>query len=130
MPAYSLTPVLPLSDGRLRRLSGFAIPRTTASNGWARGVDGAIDSVEQLLNDGQVATVIELCESALQSLLAPSRRWMIPMATSACCEIGCRTSITGREEARPIRWNWPGASSVELHSDFDVHSAVDERENP
>jgi tetratricopeptide (TPR) repeat protein len=36
---------------------------------WARGVDNAIDSVEQLLKDGQAAAVIELCESALQSLL-------------------------------------------------------------
>ena len=39
------------------------------ATGWARGVDDAIDSVEQLLNDGQAAAVIELCESALQSLL-------------------------------------------------------------
>ncbi len=35
---------------------------------WARGVNGAIDSIEQLLDDGQAASVIELCESALQSL--------------------------------------------------------------
>ena len=39
------------------------------ATGWARGVDDAIDSVEQLLNDGQPAEVIDLCESALQSLL-------------------------------------------------------------
>src|ERR1035441_2426616 len=39
------------------------------ASGWARGVDDAIDSVDQLLNDGQAAAVIELCESALQSLL-------------------------------------------------------------
>jgi len=39
------------------------------ATGWARGVDDAIDSVEQLLNDGQAGAVIELCESALQSLL-------------------------------------------------------------
>jgi hypothetical protein len=38
------------------------------ATGWARGVDDAIDSVEQLLKDGQAAAVIELCESALQSL--------------------------------------------------------------
>ncbi|MCW5977039.1 MAG: SWIM zinc finger family protein [Bryobacteraceae bacterium] len=35
---------------------------------WADGVDGAIDHVEQLLEDGQPAAVIELCESALQQL--------------------------------------------------------------
>ena len=40
------------------------------ATGWARGVDDAIDSIEQLLNDGQAAAVIELCESALRSLLA------------------------------------------------------------
>ena len=37
--------------------------------GWARGVDDVIDSIEQLLNDGQASAVIELCESALHSLL-------------------------------------------------------------
>src|SRR5208282_98695 len=36
--------------------------------GWARGVDDVIDSIEQLLSDGQTVAVIELCESALQSL--------------------------------------------------------------
>ena len=40
------------------------------ANGWARGVDDAIDSVEQLLEDGQGSAVIELCDSALQSLEA------------------------------------------------------------
>jgi uncharacterized Zn finger protein len=40
------------------------------ATGWACGVDNAIDSIEQLLNDGQAAGVIELCESALQSLLS------------------------------------------------------------
>jgi uncharacterized Zn finger protein len=39
------------------------------ATGWACDVDDAIDSVEQLLKDGQAAAVIELCESALQSLL-------------------------------------------------------------
>ena len=32
---------------------------------WARGVHFAIDSMEQLMRDGQAAAVIELCESAL-----------------------------------------------------------------
>jgi uncharacterized Zn finger protein len=36
------------------------------ATGRARGVDDAIDSIEQLLNDGQAAAVIELCESALR----------------------------------------------------------------
>lgn len=38
------------------------------ASGWARGVDDVIDSIEQLRNDGQAGVVIELCESALQSL--------------------------------------------------------------
>jgi len=50
------------------RVRGFVSYREAP--GWARGVDDAIDSVEQLLNDGQPAGVIELCESALQSLLS------------------------------------------------------------
>jgi hypothetical protein len=45
------------------------------ATGWARGVDDAIDSVEQLLNDGQAAAVIELCESALQSLAGDPKYW-------------------------------------------------------
>jgi hypothetical protein len=65
------------------------------ATGWARGVAHAIDSIEQLLNDGQAAGVIELCESALQSLLGPSRRWTIPTGTSARCGTACRTSTTG-----------------------------------
>src|SRR5260370_25461587 len=36
---------------------------------WARRVDDAIDLVAQFLSDVQAAAVIELCESALQSLL-------------------------------------------------------------
>src|SRR5260370_23559422 len=49
------------------RVSDFVHYRE--ATGWARGVDDAIDCVEQLLNDGQAAAVIELCGSALQSLL-------------------------------------------------------------
>ncbi|MGA7409093.1 MAG: DUF6880 family protein [Bryobacteraceae bacterium] len=48
------------------RVRDFMSYRETA--GWARDVDKAIDSIEQLLDDGQAAAVIELCESALQSL--------------------------------------------------------------
>ena len=40
------------------------------AGGWARGVDDAIDSIEQLLKDGQAGAVIELCELALHSLLS------------------------------------------------------------
>src|SRR5215813_4854656 len=53
---------------RAVRVRGFVHYRE--AGGWARGIDDAIDSIEQLLKDGQAAAVIELCESALQSLLA------------------------------------------------------------
>jgi uncharacterized Zn finger protein len=49
------------------RVRNFVHYREATS--WARGVNDAIDSIEQLLNDGQAAEVIELCESALRSLL-------------------------------------------------------------
>jgi uncharacterized Zn finger protein len=37
--------------------------------GWADEVGDAIDAIEQLLNDGHAAGVIDLCESALRSLV-------------------------------------------------------------
>lgn len=52
---------------RAVRVHDFVHYREAGS--WARGVDDAIDSIEQLLKDGQAAAVIELSESALQSLL-------------------------------------------------------------
>jgi hypothetical protein len=40
---------------------------------------------------------------------------MIPMVISACCGIGCRTSITRRaRRPGPIQWNWPGGSFSEI----------------
>ncbi len=41
---------------------------------WARGVNRAIDSIEQLIQTGQAATAIELCEWALQQLLGAIER--------------------------------------------------------
>ena len=49
------------------RVRRFIHYREMAS--YARGVDDAIDSIEQLLQDGQPAAVIELCESALRWLI-------------------------------------------------------------
>ncbi|MGH9657016.1 MAG: SWIM zinc finger family protein, partial [Bryobacteraceae bacterium] len=40
------------------------------ASAWARGVDDAIDNITRLLQDGQAAAVIELCESALQRLVS------------------------------------------------------------
>jgi uncharacterized Zn finger protein len=47
------------------------IPYREAS-GWARGVSEAIGDIWRLLEDGQAAAVIELCESALEQLIEAS----------------------------------------------------------
>ena len=52
---------------RAVRVHGFAHYREASA--WARAVDDAIDHIAQLLEDGQAAAVIELCESALQKLV-------------------------------------------------------------
>ena len=49
------------------RVRGFLHYREARS--WARDVDRAIDSIDQLLQDGHAAAVIGLCESALSSLV-------------------------------------------------------------
>jgi len=92
------------------------------ATGWARGVDDANDSVEQLLNDGQAAAVIELCESALQSLLGAIqavddsdghfgvlRDRLQDIHYRACQEAPPDPAELAR---RLFQW--------ELHSDFDV----------
>jgi uncharacterized Zn finger protein len=48
------------------RIHGFVEYRE--AGGWASDVHAAIDAIEQLLNDGQAAAVIDLCESALLAL--------------------------------------------------------------
>jgi uncharacterized Zn finger protein len=49
------------------RVRGYVGYREMRS--YARGVGTAIDSIEQLLRDGQAAGVVELCEAALGSLM-------------------------------------------------------------
>ena len=89
---------------------------------YARGMDDAIDSVEQLLRDGQPVDVIELCESALRSLTAALgsvddsdgymggfRDRLVDIHYRAC------------EEARPEPVALAGRLfHWELHNDFDV----------
>ena len=48
------------------RIHGFIDYR--AAGGWASEVHDAIDAIEQLLNDGHAAAVVELCEPALLAL--------------------------------------------------------------
>ena len=90
--------------------------------GWARDVDDAIDSVAQLLSDGQATAVIELCESALQSLLGAIQAvddsdGHFGVLRDRLQDIHYRAC----EKARPD----PGELARrlfqwELHSDFDV----------
>ena len=96
------------------------------ASGWARGVDDAIDSIEQLLKDGQAAAVIELCESALQSLLGAIQAvddsdGHFGVLSDRLQDIHYRAC----QEARPdpvdlakrlFQW--------ELHSDLDVFSGA------
>jgi uncharacterized Zn finger protein len=96
---------------------------------WAGGINDVIDSIEQVLDDGRAAAVIELCEFALQLL---SRA-----IESVDDSDGHFTGLSGRLqdihyraclEARPdpddlakrlFQW--------ELHSDFDVFYGAGER---
>ena len=92
------------------------------ASGWARGVDDAIDSIEQLLKDGQAAAVIELCESGLQSMLGAIEA--VDDSDGHFGELRDRLQdihYRACQEARPdpaelarrlFQW--------ELHSDFDV----------
>lgn len=92
------------------------------ATGWACGVDDAIDSVAQLLSDGQAAAVIELCESALQSLLG-----VIQAVDDSDGHFGvlrdrlqdihyraCQKARPDPGELARRLFQW------ELHSDFDV----------
>jgi len=99
------------------------------ATGWARGVDDAIDSIEQLLNDGQASAVIELCESALQSLLGAIQAvddsdGHFATLRDRLQDIHYRTCQESRpdpvELARRL-FQW------ELHSDFDVFYGAAER---
>jgi uncharacterized Zn finger protein len=103
--------------------------RYREASGWARGIDDVIDSIEQLLNDGRAAAVIELCEFALQLLSSAIE--------SVDDSDGHFSILSGRLqdihytaclEAKPdpvdlakrlFQW--------ELHSDFDVFYGAGER---
>jgi tetratricopeptide (TPR) repeat protein len=92
------------------------------ATGWACGVDNAIDSIEQLLNDGQAAGVIELCESALQSLLSAIQAvddsdGHFGTLRDRLEEIHYRACQEARPDPAELArrlFQW------ELHSDFDV----------
>jgi hypothetical protein len=107
------------------RVRGFVSYRE--ATGWARGVDDAIDSVEQLLNDGQAAAVIELCKSAVQSLLGA-----IQAVDDSDGHFGVLRDrlqdihYQACQEARPDPAELARRLfQLELHSDFDVfHGAA------
>lgn len=96
---------------------------------WARGVDEAIDNISQLLEDGQAAAVIELCESALQKLVRAAgalddsdghlsllRDRLQDIHFSACQEARPDPVALAR---RLLEW--------ELHSELDVFYGAAER---
>jgi uncharacterized Zn finger protein len=99
------------------------------ASGWARGVDDAIDSIEQLLNDGQAASVIELCESALQSLLGAIQAvddsdGHFGGLRDRLQDIHYRACLEARPDPANLAkrlFQW------ELHSDFDVFYGAAER---
>lgn len=105
------------------RVHGFVHYREAA--GWARSVDDVIDSIEQVLKDGQAGAVIELCEAALQSLsgaiesvddsdghFSTLRDRLQELHYNACLE--ARPDPVDLAK-RLFQW--------ELHSDFDVSTA-------
>jgi len=92
------------------------------ATGWARDVDDAIDSVEPLLQDGQSAAVIELCESALQTLLGSIESvddsdGHFGVLRDRLQDIHYRACQEGRPDPVELAgrlFHW------EMHSDFDV----------
>jgi uncharacterized Zn finger protein len=109
---------------RVRGYTGYREART-----WARAVDGAIDSIEQLLNDGQAAAVIELCESALQSLLDAIRA--VDDSDGHFSTLRDRLEALhyrACEEAPPDRAELAKRLfESELHCDFDIFYGAAER---
>jgi len=112
---------------RVVRVHGYVSYREASA--WARGVEDAIDHIAQLLEDGPAAGVIELCESALQRLVA---------AAGAIDDSDGRLSVLrdrlqdihfrACQEARPD----PVALAKrlfdrELHSELDVFHGAAER---
>jgi uncharacterized Zn finger protein len=97
--------------------------------GWARGVDAAIDSLEQLLSDGQAAAVIGLSESALQSLergiqSVDDSDGHFSMLSDRLQDIHYRACLEARPDPADLArrlFQW------ELHGDFDVFLGAAER---
>jgi uncharacterized Zn finger protein len=97
--------------------------------GWARGVDDAIDSIEQLLNDGQAGSAIELCESALKSLLGAIESiddsdGHFGMLRDRLQDIHYRACKEARPDPAELARR---LFELELHSDFDVFYGAAER---
>jgi uncharacterized Zn finger protein len=99
------------------------------ASGWARDVDDAIDSVEQLLNDGQAAAVVELCEAALRLLTdaiqsVDDSDGHFTMLSERLQDIHYKACQEARPEPRDLArrlFEW------ELHGEFDVFFGAAER---
>ena len=90
--------------------------------GWARDVNEAIDAIERLLLDGQAATVIGLCESALRSLVEAIE--MVDDSDGHFSELRDRLEdihYRACQKARPDPAQLAERLfQFELHNDFDV----------
>ena len=96
---------------------------------WARGVDEAIDSIEELLNNGQAAAVIELYESALQSLLraiesVDDSDGHFSVLSGRLEDLHYRACLEARPDPADLAKR---LLQCELHGDFDVFSGAAER---
>ena len=106
------------------RVRGYVGYREAYS--WAHDVDDAINSIEQLLNDGHAAATIGLCEWALQALLGAIQAvddsdGHFSTLRDRLEEIHYRACLEARPNPvdladRLFRW--------ELNSDFDVFSGA------
>jgi uncharacterized Zn finger protein len=109
------------------RVSNFVHYRE--ASGWARGVDDAIDAVEQLLKDGQAAAVIEECELALQLLSSAIQSvddsdGHFSVLSGRLQDIHYRACLEARPDSDDLAnrlFHW------ELHSDYDVFYGAAER---
>jgi uncharacterized Zn finger protein len=112
---------------RAVRVHGFIHYREASA--WARGVDDAIDNITQLLEDGQAAAVIELCESALQKLVGAAGAiddsdGHLSVLRDRLQDIHFRACQQARPDAVALARR---LFECELHSELDVFYGAAER---
>ena len=108
-------------------ISGFVQYRE--AEGWAHGVQNAIDSFDLLLTHGQAAAVIELCESGLRSLISAVQKVDdsdghfsgLRERLEDIHHRACRDACPDPAELAKRLFQW------ELRGDFDVFAGAAER---